>query len=215
MSFGLVLAAVFGSRILWRLTPNRRHFNDGPDLASRAAWLMHRLLYILIAVEIVLGVFTRWTDNQALSFFGFLIPSPFGLLNIVGGFFRLGLNRKGNASLRHFITTMMHPNGPEWENHLKAHVTYLKTLIESGCLVASGPLKHTDLRSGFLIFRAENRAAVEAFIAEHPFSKAALIETLEVIEWDPVFGAFSAWSSGIVPDVGAPYAATPAEAAAP
>ncbi|WP_234729590.1 cytochrome b [Acidocella facilis] len=78
MSFGLVLAAVFGSRVLWRLTPGRLHFNDGLDLASRAAWLMHRLLYILVAAEIVLGVFTRWTDNQALSFFGFLIPSPFG-----------------------------------------------------------------------------------------------------------------------------------------
>lgn len=78
MSFGLCLAAVFGARLLWRLAPGRRHFNDGPGLAERAAWLMHRLLYVLIVAEIVLGILTRWTDNQALSFFGFLIPSPFG-----------------------------------------------------------------------------------------------------------------------------------------
>lgn len=39
---------------------------------------MHEALYILVAAEIPLGILTRWTDNQALSFFGLLLPSPFG-----------------------------------------------------------------------------------------------------------------------------------------
>lgn len=87
MSFGFCLAAVFGVRILWRMMPGRRHFNNGPDLTERAAWLMHQLLYILIAAEIILGVFTRWTDNKALSFFGFLMPSPFGPVSKATGNF--------------------------------------------------------------------------------------------------------------------------------
>ena len=78
MSFGLTLAAVFGLRILWRLTPGRLHFNQGADLVSRAARRMHEALYVLVAVEISLGILTRWTDNQALSFFGLLLASPFG-----------------------------------------------------------------------------------------------------------------------------------------
>ncbi|MCB5944640.1 cytochrome b [Acidocella sp. KAb 2-4] len=85
ISFGLVLAAVFGARLLWRATPGRRHFNDGPDLASRAARLMHRLLYLLLGAEIILGVFTRWTDNHPLTLFGLLIPSPFGTFSKVTG----------------------------------------------------------------------------------------------------------------------------------
>lgn len=78
MSFGLMLAAVFGLRVLWRFMPGRQHFNQGRDFANRAARLMHQALYILVAVEILLGLLTRWTDNQALSYFGLLIPSPFG-----------------------------------------------------------------------------------------------------------------------------------------
>lgn len=101
--------------------------------------------------------------------------------------------------MAHFIVTMTHPNGPGWDRHLNAHITYLKTLLEDGYLIASGPLKHTELRSGFLIFRANTRARVETLIKEDPFSKEGLIERLEVIEWDPLFGAFADWSSGTVP----------------
>ncbi len=87
MSFGLMLAAVFSLRIIWHLLPGRLHFNEGTDLASRAARLMHSALYVLVAVEIPLGILTRWTDNHALSFFGLLIQSPFGAFSkATGGF---------------------------------------------------------------------------------------------------------------------------------
>ncbi|MDE1905260.1 MAG: cytochrome b [Rhodospirillales bacterium] len=86
MSFGLVLAAVFATRIIWRLPGHRAHFNDGLDLSARLARLMHRALYGLLAVEIILGVATRWTDNHPLSFFGLLIASPFGTFSKATGY---------------------------------------------------------------------------------------------------------------------------------
>lgn len=87
MSFGLVLAAVFATRILWRLSRRHPHFNSGPKLEARLARLMHGTLYVLLAVEVILGVATRWTDNHALSFFGLLIPSPFGTFSKATGSF--------------------------------------------------------------------------------------------------------------------------------
>lgn len=78
MSFGLVLAAVIVLRIFWRLTFGRKSFETGQDLIGYIARMMHRALYGLIVAEVALGFLTRWTDNQPLSFFGLLIPSPLG-----------------------------------------------------------------------------------------------------------------------------------------
>ncbi len=87
MSFGLILAAVFALRLFWRLRPGHTHFDDGSDLLNRAARLMHRVLYGLLTAEIPLGCLTRWTDNKALSFFGLLIPSPFGTFSKATGYY--------------------------------------------------------------------------------------------------------------------------------
>jgi uncharacterized protein YciI len=101
--------------------------------------------------------------------------------------------------MRFFIVTMAHPDGDGWNRHLAAHVRYLKELVAAGALRASGPLKGTPLRSGFLIFTAPDRAAVEGLVARDPFAIEGLIETLTIIEWDPLFGAFAAESSGHLP----------------
>lgn len=53
-----------------------------------------------------------------------------------------------------YIVTMTHPDGPEWNEHVLVHVQYLLGLIEQGALKASGPLKGTPLRAGFLIMKA-------------------------------------------------------------
>jgi cytochrome b561 len=87
MSFGLVLAAVIVLRILWRLTFGRNSFETDQGLIGYAARMMHHALYVLIVVEVALGFLTRWTDNQALSFFGLLIPSPFGTISKAAGGF--------------------------------------------------------------------------------------------------------------------------------
>jgi len=99
-----------------------------------------------------------------------------------------------------FTVTMDHPDGDGWSRHVRAHVTYLKTLIASGSLRASGPLKGTTLRSGFLIFSAPDRATVEALVTADPFAVEGLIVSLTIVEWDPLFGAFAAEASGHLPE---------------
>jgi uncharacterized protein YciI len=101
--------------------------------------------------------------------------------------------------MRFFIVTMVHPDGDGWNRHLADHVQYLRELVAAGVLRASGPLKGTPLRSGFLLFTASDRAAVEALVARDPFAIEGLIKALTIIEWDPLFGAFAAESSGHLP----------------
>ncbi len=78
MSFGLILTAVFLLRLLWRVSPGHTRFPSEPGLPGLAAQAAHYALYALLSAEIVLGFFTRWTDNHPLSFFGVLIPPPLG-----------------------------------------------------------------------------------------------------------------------------------------
>ncbi|MFG1425970.1 YciI family protein [Roseixanthobacter glucoisosaccharinicivorans] len=103
-----------------------------------------------------------------------------------------------------FIAIMAHPDGDGWNCHLAAHVAYLKDLVAAGRLRASGPLIGTPHRSGFLIFTVPDRAKVEALVAADPFAVAGLIENVTITEWDPLFGAFAAESSGHLPGLQAP-----------
>ena len=105
--------------------------------------------------------------------------------------------------MRFFTVTMAHPDGDGWNRHLAAHVAYLETRIADGSLRASGPLKGTPRRSGFLIFTAPDRATVEALVAADPFAIEGLIESLAITEWDPLFGAFASDSSGHLPGLAA------------
>lgn len=94
-----------------------------------------------------------------------------------------------------FLVTMAHPDGEGWATHLKAHIDYLEMLVDEGTLRASGPLKDTPLRTGFLILLADSKAEAEAIVAKDPFAIEGLIETLTIVEWDPLFGAFANESS--------------------
>lgn len=85
MSFGILLAAVMLWRVLWRISAGRRLAPAGHGLFDRAAKALHHLLYVLVVAEVVLGFATRWTDNHPLSFFGLLIPSPFGTFSKATG----------------------------------------------------------------------------------------------------------------------------------
>lgn len=98
-----------------------------------------------------------------------------------------------------YIVTMTHPDGPGWNQHVLVHVEYLLGLIDKGVLKASGPLKGTPLRAGFLIMQAESPEAVQAIVADDPFAKENLIVALTIEEWDPLFGAFGEISSKILP----------------
>ena len=95
-----------------------------------------------------------------------------------------------------YTVTMTHPDGEGWGKQVGPHVDYLKDLVRQGVLKASGPLKGTPKRTGFLIFSAANREEVEAFVQGDPFAIHDLIETLSIIEWDPLFGTYAAEASG-------------------
>lgn len=97
--------------------------------------------------------------------------------------------------MRTYIVRMEHPDGEGWNKHVYPHVCYLKELIAEGRILASGPLKGTALRAGFLIVAAEDRDQVEGLVAEDPFTKEGLIHKLTIEEWDPLFGMFADRSS--------------------
>jgi cytochrome b561 len=78
MSFGIILTAVIVARIVWRLMPGHQIPSLEAGWVGRAARAVHYLLYVLLAAEAVLGFLTRWWEGREMSFFGLLIPGPFG-----------------------------------------------------------------------------------------------------------------------------------------
>ena len=76
MSFGMLLAAVVAARIAWRLIPGHQvppSVEGWVELASKA---VHYFLYLLLAIQAVLGFVLRWSGGEAMSFFGLTIASP-------------------------------------------------------------------------------------------------------------------------------------------
>ena len=77
MSFGILLAATLIVRIGWRLAPGHGVRRAWAGATEWLAVAVHWLLYALLAAEAVLGFLLRWSGNEAMSFFGLLIPPPF------------------------------------------------------------------------------------------------------------------------------------------
>lgn len=77
MSFGILLTAVLLIRIAWRLTPGHRVRDAVEGWVEYASKGVHYLLYGLLVVQVALGFVLRWSGNEAMSFFGLLIPPPF------------------------------------------------------------------------------------------------------------------------------------------
>ena len=94
-----------------------------------------------------------------------------------------------------FLVTMTHPDGDGWGQHVGPHVAYLKNLIEAGKIRASGPVTGLGKRAGFIIMTVESREEAQRLVNEDPFAIENLIDELTILEWDPLFGAFSAESS--------------------
>ena len=78
MSFGIILTVVIIARIVWRLMPGHQIPAAEAGWVGRAAKAVHYLLYVLLAAEAVLGFVTRFSEGRPMSFFGLLIPGPFG-----------------------------------------------------------------------------------------------------------------------------------------
>lgn len=70
-----------------------------------------------------------------------------------------------------------------------AHLAHLRSLADAGTLIASGPWGPDDARGGLLIFRADNRAAVQAIVDRDPFTAQGVVATSEIREWVPLLGS--------------------------
>jgi cytochrome b561 len=79
MSLGIMLAVVLAVRLVWRATRGAKLPSTGQfEWAAKA---LHHALYLLLPVQLALGVFLRWTQNHPLNVFGLLIASPFGIFS--------------------------------------------------------------------------------------------------------------------------------------
>lgn len=76
ISFGITLAAILIVRLIWRVTLGRKLSAVNSTLfMQRLANLMHRVLYLLLFVQVFLGFLFRWSQGEPLSFFGlFALP---------------------------------------------------------------------------------------------------------------------------------------------
>jgi uncharacterized protein YciI len=103
--------------------------------------------------------------------------------------------------MKFFVVHYVHNNLRLWEQHLDAHVDYLKRAATRGILRASGPLRergHGGTREGMLIMACANREELMESLVTDPFHVHGVIDRMTITNWDPVFGIFAAESSGEV-----------------
>jgi cytochrome b561 len=77
MSLGIILSVVVVLRIVWRLLPGHQVEPVSKGWDERLAKAVQYLLYLLLLTQSVLGYIVRWSEGEAMSFFGLLIPPPF------------------------------------------------------------------------------------------------------------------------------------------
>jgi cytochrome b561 len=76
MSLGILLGVAVAARIVWRLMPGHKVTPVANGLTDRLARMVHWLLYVLLVIQSLFGWVVRWSEGEAMSFFGLLIPSP-------------------------------------------------------------------------------------------------------------------------------------------
>jgi cytochrome b561 len=76
MSLGILLGLAVAARIVWRLIPGHQVAPAASGLTETLARVVHWLLYALLVFQALFGWYVRWSEGEAMSFFGLLIPSP-------------------------------------------------------------------------------------------------------------------------------------------
>lgn len=76
MSLGVLLGVAIAARIVWRILPGHQVAPAGTSLTDSLARMVHWLLYALLAVQALFGWVVRWSEGEAMNFFGFLMNSP-------------------------------------------------------------------------------------------------------------------------------------------
>lgn len=88
------------------------------------------------------------------------------------------------------VTYTYSANEEELAQIRPTHRAFLKELLESQVLLASGPM--VDRAGALLIVRAESVEEVAKILDQDPFDIAGFIGERTIAEWNPVFGPWSA-----------------------
>jgi cytochrome b561 len=80
ISFGVLLAAVIATRLVWRLMPGHEVSSLERGWIKVASTAVQYLLYALLVVTVVLGFLLGWSGGHTVDFFGLGIPGPLGAL---------------------------------------------------------------------------------------------------------------------------------------
>lgn len=73
------------------------------------------------------------------------------------------------------------------------HRAHLRTLVDQGVLLASGPWSGSDAEppGALLLVRADDGAAAVAAFDDDPFVRAGLVAERRARQWDPVIGPWA------------------------
>jgi len=89
-----------------------------------------------------------------------------------------------------FAVTYLYAATPEQLNEIRPiHRQWLSGLLESGQLLASGPM--IDNPEALLIFNSESATQLAGLLDNDPFDIAGFIGSRSIQQWNPVFGPFS------------------------
>ena len=68
------------------------------------------------------------------------------------------------------------------------HRDYLRGLADQGLLLVSGPFGPDEPAGALLLFRADDKAHVDALVDKDPFTASGVIADAATAEWEPVIG---------------------------
>lgn len=71
------------------------------------------------------------------------------------------------------------------------HREYLRGLADDGSLLLSGPFGPDAPAGALLVFRADDEARVQEWLAADPFALRGVIASTTTAEWQPVLGSLS------------------------
>jgi uncharacterized protein YciI len=77
-----------------------------------------------------------------------------------------------------------------------AHREYLRGLADEGALLVAGAWAPGEAPGGLLIFRGEDKDAVQAFVDKDPFTTSGVVAGAEIREWAPPLGPVAAALNG-------------------
>ena len=74
------------------------------------------------------------------------------------------------------------------DNLRTEHRDYLRGLADQGLLLVSGPFGPDEAPGALLLFRADDKAHVDALVEKDPFTLSGVIAETDSTEWEPVIG---------------------------